>query len=486
MLSKISIANFKAIKETPLVLDGLASVNYLIGPNGCGKSSVLEALYETAQNFDSLTSYFSGYFCKAGLDFEMILQEKQTDYKINIKSCAVVSKNEEFFISSYFESVILIDRFDDFEQNVLDIDEPKFNLVKRKTLEILTNFDIEDELDFGNFERQNGNLMIKVKSSEKFYFYKEIASGKKLIISLIFSLAKISVEINSTQAITKTRKKYTILIDEPEKNLHPKYQKLLPKILTKFFDWKVQFIIATHSPFIISSAAEFEDSQKVYLLEKGQTKDAESGELNTEKSQLGYTGGECLLAVNEMLGLEVSDYSPHIIIFCERSLKILLKQIFQNHKTKFEVILTDQTGEDNNISRKVEIWDIVQKADKSNILGYKIYGITDKFKSQNQEQNWKKILGDKLIVSNAEELELLYPVNLVNDFLRLKNLPAWEPATQLSFCQDYKNYLIKQNVGITKDNFGRVIKNGLAEFIGGRVDKNFVKTISSDLFDILF
>ena len=148
--------------------------------------------------------------------------------------------------------------------------------------------------------------------------------------------------------------------------------------------------------------------------------------------------------------------------------------------------MTDQTGEDNNISRKVEIWDIVQKADKSNILGYKIYGITDKFKSQNQEQNWKRILGDKLIVSNAEELELLYPVNLVNDFLRLKNLPAWEPATQLSFCQDYKNYLIKQNVGITKDNFGRVIKNGLAEFIGGRVDKNFVKTISSDLFDILF
>jgi hypothetical protein len=221
-------------------------------------------------------------------------------------------------------------------------------------------------------------------------------------------------------------------------------------------------------------------------MQEGQTKDAETGELSTEKSQLGYTGGECLLAVNEMLGLEVSDYSPHIIIFCERSLKILLKQIFQRHKTKFEVILTDQTGEDNNISRKIEIWDVVQKADKSNILGYKIYGITDKFKSQNQEQNWKEILGEKLIVSNAEELELLYPVNLVNEFLRLKDLPIWNPVIQPSFCQDYKAYLISQEQGITKENFGRVIKNGLAEFVGQRVDKNFVKTISSELFDILF
>ena len=43
MLSKIEISNFKAITKK-LTLEGLTNVNYLVGPNGCGKSSVLEFL----------------------------------------------------------------------------------------------------------------------------------------------------------------------------------------------------------------------------------------------------------------------------------------------------------------------------------------------------------------------------------------------------------------------------------------------------------
>jgi AAA15 family ATPase/GTPase len=51
MLDSITIKNFKAITE--LTLSGLSNVNYLVGKNGCGKSSVLEAisrkLYNTNQ-----------------------------------------------------------------------------------------------------------------------------------------------------------------------------------------------------------------------------------------------------------------------------------------------------------------------------------------------------------------------------------------------------------------------------------------------------
>jgi predicted ATP-dependent endonuclease of OLD family len=42
MLDSITIKNFKAITE--LTLSGLSNVNYLVGKNGCGKSSVLEAI----------------------------------------------------------------------------------------------------------------------------------------------------------------------------------------------------------------------------------------------------------------------------------------------------------------------------------------------------------------------------------------------------------------------------------------------------------
>jgi AAA15 family ATPase/GTPase len=44
MLDSISIKNFKAIKDPGLTLTGLANVNYLVGKNGCGKSSVLEGI----------------------------------------------------------------------------------------------------------------------------------------------------------------------------------------------------------------------------------------------------------------------------------------------------------------------------------------------------------------------------------------------------------------------------------------------------------
>ena len=49
MLERIEIKNFKAIQgdDKPLILNNLANVNYLVGANGCGKSSVLERFFES-------------------------------------------------------------------------------------------------------------------------------------------------------------------------------------------------------------------------------------------------------------------------------------------------------------------------------------------------------------------------------------------------------------------------------------------------------
>lgn len=57
------------------------------------------------------------------------------------------------------------------------------------------------------------------------------------------------------------QKKYVVTLDEPENHLHPEMQKsLLPNFLKAFPN--VQFIIATHNPFIISSVPE----SNVYVL----------------------------------------------------------------------------------------------------------------------------------------------------------------------------------------------------------------------------
>ena len=58
-----------------------------------------------------------------------------------------------------------------------------------------------------------------------------------------------------------SEKAFTVLLDEPENHLHPELQQtLLPSLLEAFPN--VQFIVATHNPFIISSV----ESSLIYVL----------------------------------------------------------------------------------------------------------------------------------------------------------------------------------------------------------------------------
>ena len=54
---------------------------------------------------------------------------------------------------------------------------------------------------------------------------------------------------------------FIVIIDEPENHLHPELQRTLLPNLIKSFP-KVQFIVATHNPFVISSV----DKSQVYVL----------------------------------------------------------------------------------------------------------------------------------------------------------------------------------------------------------------------------
>jgi AAA ATPase domain len=265
---------------------------------------------------------------------------------------------------------------------------------------------------------QNGNK-IDIKS---------LSSGIRLIHSFRISIIKTLQELNRERLNNIADKRFPLfIIEEPETFLHPTFQKMFPSMLksaileNQSLKLEVQFLISTHSPFIISSAAK-EDGQKVYLIEKGQTKDAKTGELNTERSKSGYSGGECLFAVNEMLGSDINDIVPHTIFFCERSLKILLEKIFEktDSKPKIPLIFTDIAGDDERIKNNSNVWkniyDSIQKADKvKNILNYNIYGIIDQCQ---KADGWKKSLGEKLIIINDIELENLYKKDLVNQFLK--------------------------------------------------------------------
>jgi hypothetical protein len=136
-----------------------------------------------------------------------------------------------------------------------------------------------------------------------------------------------------------------------------------------------------------------------------------------------------------MLGVEASVVIPHTIIFCERTLKVFLESILKFNKTWKQIILTDVSGgSDHRIKDMTEIFKNIQKADKGNLLEYNIFGVVD---ICGKESEWKKTLGDKLIVLNDTELERLFDLEKVNKFLAKEALPDWEKTQYPEFAKNY-------------------------------------------------
>jgi predicted ATPase len=370
MLSRIEISNFKAIKETPLVLDGLAPVNYLVGPNGCGKSSVLEILdamshckasndynnilvnqdifmegfniknYSFKQNTKihisskewrdgdkiynfSLKSYFAGHasliYETDGSEYEKFACYWCNDfYNTGTIYNDIVFKNpifetfNESISNDYKTHRVNLSLFDKIiKNNNLYINRSQtipnegFNIIKKILKELKIDIDFSTEKmvdDMGNYIN-----------------YYDVASGKIQIYNILLSLMYLKSSFSTIPRSLFPEEtgyfprfsEYLFLIEEPEKNLHPSFQKLLPIIFNKLLNYfpLAQFIISTHSPFIISAAGEIGD-QNVYLIKEGQC-------LNPQGSK---KGGAKRLAM-EMLGAGVDDILPKTVVICEGSTK---------------------------------------------------------------------------------------------------------------------------------------------------------------------
>jgi len=116
---------------------------------------------------------------------------------------------------------------------------------------------------FNNFENSLkelfDNSVLKLKYKKKEFNYKieynnqsfglnELSDGYSSVISIITELI-LRMEAHN---VSSYNLQGVVLIDELETHLHVSLQKKILPFLTKFFP-KIQFIITTHSPFILSS-----------------------------------------------------------------------------------------------------------------------------------------------------------------------------------------------------------------------------------------
>ena len=144
-------------------------------------------------------------------------------YLINLKSIKSFAQND-----NEIETVNNIDKwFDNLEThlaNIFDIDKLK--------------------LDF-DWKNQRLNIIIKDKKTFSFY---ELSDGYSAIIDIATELL-LRMDAHNAKAYDLEG---IVLIDEIETHLHVSLQKKILPFLTSFFP-KIQFIVTTHSPFVLSS-----------------------------------------------------------------------------------------------------------------------------------------------------------------------------------------------------------------------------------------
>lgn len=251
----------------------------LTGKNGSGKSSLLEAIKNYFKIIDK-----NGII--SGIDslLDSIERYESSNLKIKIDKIVELAKkcNENRFIIAYFDAKrknsmktpagptkselnnyynIDTKANEDFLQYLVNLKTQKsFAMSESKNTEIIEKIDkwfetFESGLReiFGDktikldFDFMNYNFNIISEGREPFNL-NQLSDGYSAVINII---TDIIMRMENSKNIGYDLEGI-VLIDELETHLHIELQKKILPFLTKFFP-KIQFIITTHSPFVLNS-----------------------------------------------------------------------------------------------------------------------------------------------------------------------------------------------------------------------------------------
>lgn len=453
-----------------------------MGENGSGKSSVLEYIFLSYwfYNRDKISTFFQPF---PGFDFytlETLFTQKFNDNKIPCTNYTKLNPNLKVLY------IINHNTFSNFLKNDIN---------NKNALRDIGLFNVSDygfNISFGFNEEEYAEvqklvdlIIDRVKNIDLDFYNKIFKSdnGKShgehetywLVYNIVYLVKKLNIEL--------------LLLEEPIVFGHPSFQKILPKliqILQQELD--TQFLISTHSPFIISEAGKIAEeekavgkiSQKVYLIEDGQTRDL-FGKVG--KGTDGYSGGDCVNVVNEMLGSHLNDYFGGLCFLAEKSVCAFLAGLKENlyfkKKLKPFTFILSNNGEDKQ--RSVEAKELRRQA-------YSYNGLTENLKlivdNEPQHTNIFKQYADdypkSLILLSRDEIETLYGENLINMFLRTT--------------AEYEGLNFKDNINkqhCFKDfckvsNIQKNIKVDLGKFAGKNIDEETFKLNFPDLHSCIF
>ena len=268
-VTKISINSIRDIRDTVIELSDKEAKNLIVtGPNGSGKTSLLEALWLNITNMlqrDSSVSPMSGLdvdfsnldkMREAYLQGEYIVSyyKDKRNYevasengarKVELKDAYTVSESPGEDFVEYIKTLIIQENmYRNQQENAGVADGLRQRMDRVKTM--LRNIYDNDAIDF-DFDIANMNLRIKEPEREP-YGFNELASGYAAILSVVLDLM-MRMENKVTDAYDLPG---IVMIDEVAAHLHLAMQRNVFKNLTDLFP-NIQFIVTTNSPFVLNS-----------------------------------------------------------------------------------------------------------------------------------------------------------------------------------------------------------------------------------------
>jgi len=261
----------------------------LTGKNGSGKTSLLEAIREITWRMQMITTtgrenyadiIYAQKYCKENKINSIDISYSQYKFRpIDAIYVYVPARRSNFELPKAIASVKIKDKTKidknksiDFLKYILSLD---YQLYGAKTD---NNKKLEADLNrwFENFasalkeiyscvdlklkrDTKNLSFIIEIPGHEPFGLH-EMADGYAAFLEIYMELL---MRFEDSEAVVNYEQSAIVMIDELEAHLHVELQKRALPFLVKMFP-NVQFIVATHSPFVMTSV----ENAVVYDLEK--------------------------------------------------------------------------------------------------------------------------------------------------------------------------------------------------------------------------
>ncbi len=365
MDTRLRIKLYKQITDE-ICLTDFSPVNYLVGVNGSGKSSILSALSFLKNATDSKIFFTEN----SVVEFTIDEKERHIQWQPGIQP-GDVGTLDVMVMSMAQDEVRNHNQYSDKNSHASFGPQYGNPHIGKQGIENLN--DTLKSLSVGIIEPQRTQVEDAFETPELFFTH----NTREIDISFIAEGFK---KFNTLKSVFPQHLLFRyergelnvdaiiILIEEVENHLHPSLQKRVPKELENAIlgfpielRSKVFFFITTHSPFVIGAAAPF-PNQKTYLLTGGMLCDFQLKEI---PESAGYQGKECATIVGQMLGADVTDlgYPENYCILEEHSLQLILEDAKSKGLLR-DIVFISGSG----VSKTIDFNDTMLELERFNTL----------------------------------------------------------------------------------------------------------------------